>query len=114
MTRPEVESAEAFTSRLLLGAHDYDSALPFILARDAAIRAEALREAADWLASKVADVRVVTLDCRREAIALKAAGKDWKDAFDRECLSSSRCSGFTDAEEHFRALASKEPDDAKL
>ncbi len=76
-----------------------------IRSRDRAVRREALAEAARWLAQKVADVREVTRDCRREAIALKAAGKDWQDAFQRECLSASRCGGFADAEAHFRALA---------
>lgn len=108
MTDPE--SPEAFAGRLW-PLETVEEIAPLIRSRDAAIRAEALREVVAWLASKVADVRVVTRDCRREAIALKAAGKDWKDAFDRECLSSARCSGFADAEEHFRALADEESDD---
>lgn len=99
----DLETPEAFAERLFgLVASDAAAA---IRADRAAVRAEALWEAADWLASKVYDVREVTRDCRQEAIALKAAGKDWKDAFNRECLSDARCSGFRDAEEHIRALA---------
>lgn len=45
MTDP-IESPEAFTSRLVCNAHDYDAALPLIRSRDAAVRREALREAA--------------------------------------------------------------------
>lgn len=41
MTDP-IESPEAFTSRLVCNAHDYDAALPLIRSRDAAVRREAL------------------------------------------------------------------------
>lgn len=77
----------------------------------AAVRREALLAAADWLAGKVRDVSEVTRDCRREAVALKESGKEWQDAFHRECLSDARCGGFRDAEEHIRALATGAPDD---
>lgn len=54
MTDP-IETPEAFTSRLVCNAHDYDAALPLIRSRDAAVRREAIREAADWLARCVPD-----------------------------------------------------------
>lgn len=81
-----------------------------IRARDRQVREAALAEAAEWLAAKVQEVREVTRDCRREVIALREAGKEWSDAFHRECLSDARCSGFRDAEEHIRALATGGPD----
>lgn len=109
----DIESPETFAERVRdAWVHDEGSLanviVSLIRARDAAVRREALAEAAAWCAQKADDVREVTRDCRREAIALKASGKDWKDAFDRECLSSSRCSGFEDAEKHFRVLAESE------
>lgn len=76
----------------------------------AEVRAEAFREAAEWCAQKVAAVREVTRDCRKEAIALKERGEDWSEAFQRECLSDSRRGAFSDAERHFRALAAAEKD----
>lgn len=76
-----------------------------IRARDAAVRREALEEAAAACDVKAHDVAEVVFLRRSQAIALKAEGKDWDDVFQSECLADSRRVAFRDAAEIIRALA---------
>lgn len=45
----DIESPEAFTSRLVCNAHDYDSALPLIRSRDRAVRRRPAELLASWV-----------------------------------------------------------------
>jgi hypothetical protein len=72
----DVESALAFTSRLVESTHDYDSAYPLIAARDAAIRREAFREAAEVCRRMVVGGRAWTHEQAVAADALFAAAEN--------------------------------------
>ena len=85
----DIESAEAFASRLVCNAHDYDAAYPLIRSRDRAVRAAALREAAEW--------------CEGEAVFGRSPYETRWSAEGRDANAS--------AARHFRALAAQEPDD---